>query len=139
MRFQRVLADATAPADFAQLPNRLSTNGGLRAHLRADGGAIGYRADALDLEPIVTVAVVVIEAIVFRAEQAALRHEQVQETVVVVVAPGATNGNANVLQSPTRKDPREGGVALSVRERIYVDIMFHAEDRDQQMDESIRV
>src|SRR5437667_8427292 len=104
MRFERVRVDATAGADLPQLPKRLSGNGGLRPHLRADGRPIRYCADAFDLEPIVLVAVVAIEAIVLRAADGhALAYEHVQETIVVVFAPGATRGIANVIHTPHRK------------------------------------
>src|SRR5437867_302524 len=140
MRFQRVLADPHAPADFAQLPKRLSADGGLHAYLRADGRAIGNSADALDFEPIVRVAVVAIQGVVFGADDPAVRYEQIQETVIVVVAPGATYGIGNVLHRTAAKNPREGTVAIVVIESISAGILSNAGSRrHKQIDEPIIV
>src|SRR3989442_1621972 len=111
MRFQRVLADAHAPADFSQLPKRLSADGGLHAHLRADGRAIGHSADALDLEPIVVVGVVVIQGVVFGADDPAVRYEQIQETVVVIVPPRGAGAKPAIGDDAAGGDLLEGTAA----------------------------
>ncbi len=120
MRFQRILIERGAGVDFAQLPQGLSTNGCLHSDFGPNGRAVGNGAHQFEFEPAITVAVVAIEAIGYRAAFPASGQEQVQETVVVVVAPCATHGISSVVvHKAAGKYPGEGAVAIVVIEIIY--------------------
>src|SRR6185503_17552616 len=64
LRTQIVLSTESAAAgNLAELPERPAADGGADADFGADGSAIGYAAFALDGEPVIRVAVVVVEEI----------------------------------------------------------------------------
>src|SRR6266487_4875491 len=97
MSFQWIRIERGAGVHFAQLPHGLSTNGCLHSDFGPNGRAVGNGAHQFEFEPTITVAVVAIEAIGYRAAFPASGYDQVQETVVVVVAPGATHGISIVV------------------------------------------
>ena len=86
-----VVLRPVASGYLARLPNRLPAYGRLHADLRADGRSVGGRAHQLDHDPVVAVAVVVIQEFIVSRSSG---DKQIQETVVIIVTPGTSKGEA---------------------------------------------
>ena len=79
-----ILTCITAAArDLAHLPARLARDCCLHANLRSKAGPIGDTPGALDDQPIIAVSVVAVEKIILIIQ---IRHEQIEESIVVVVS-----------------------------------------------------
>ncbi len=84
----------SASVDFAQLPELLALDGGQHPHFGSNPRPVRNRADALDFQPGIAVAVVVVEEILDQGTGVGPgRDQQIQEPVVVIVDPAAESAS----------------------------------------------
>src|SRR6266496_2058869 len=114
MRGQRGSAESISVADCAQLPHLLASNLRLNAHLGTNGRAVGNRPDQLYLEPLVAVGVVPIEEIVLSV----VGHEEVEESIVVVIAPPALVGISSIVDEAAGRDARESAITVVAIKKV---------------------
>src|SRR4030095_13718530 len=113
-----ILTRITAAAgDLAHLPALQARDCRLHANLRSEAGPIGNATGTLDDQPIIAVSVVAVEKIILIIQ---IRHEQIEESIVVVVSPGAAITNGAVICQAARGDFREGTVAIVMVEKIIL-------------------
>ena len=116
LRHQAVTIIFAIPAgDLAHLPAPRSGNGCLDPDLRPDGGAIGNGAHAFDPNPMVAVTVIMVEKIVLPGT---FRHKQIEEAVIVVIAPNAANGIASVCHDVAAKNFAERPITVVAIKKV---------------------
>src|SRR5437660_1424517 len=86
----------TAAADFAHLPESASLDGRFHPHLGADGRPIGNSPYESELSPAIAVAVVTKQQVRRYSVQAA-GDDQIEKSVVVVIAPRTTPSRTDLI------------------------------------------
>src|SRR5262245_29669005 len=90
----------------------------LHADFRADGVAVRCGADATNLKPGVRVAVVPVKKI--GPAPLPIGHEQIEKTVVVVIAPRAAGGIPAIVDDAAGGHFAERAVAVVVIESVVL-------------------
>jgi len=133
MTEQTGLAEAGAAGDFAELPGFLSAQRGLHPYSGADAVAVRRRADASHLEPVITVPVVPVEEI--RTAALPVGDEEVEEAIIIIIAPGRARRVASIIHHAAGCDLRERTITIVVVERF----VLTARVRRKQIEKSIVV
>src|SRR5882724_4282824 len=136
-----------AAGDGPELPATLATVESLHTHLSPDCGPVGHGAHQLHVQPGVAVAIVVIEKRrLWRGSKCPLRDKEIQEAVVVVVAPaGALALGDEIRHQPAVGHFRERAVAVVVVEEVVgvwwtqVGIGIAVTNGHEEIDEAIVV
>src|SRR5262245_13163378 len=96
------------------LPRGLSVGHRPDAYFGADGGSIGYASLTSESDPLVAVAVVQIEGVLFRRLVLEVGNVQIRESVVIKIPPGHASAFAVVIDEAASRDTRERAVAFVV-------------------------
>src|SRR6266496_1842200 len=108
-----ILAPVIAPTgNLPHLPEGFSANGRFQAHLCANRRAVRHSPDELKIGPVVAIAIVPVEKVVFAFGGPTVGNEQVEKTVVVVVTPGAPSRVAKVVYKTAGTDFGERPVPI---------------------------
>ena len=118
VRSQVILALATAAArNLAELPHDLPPDRRFDPDFGADGGAVRKGPDQFEVDPVIAIAVVVIEKISL-AGKISVRHIQIQEPVVVVIAPSRGDGLDGFIDGSGVGDFGKCAIAVVVEEKV---------------------
>src|SRR5262245_17568126 len=93
MRADVILTINRTGANLAHLPKGLAVDGSFYPHLGGDGGAVRARANRFEDDPMIGVAVVSKEAVLYGTVIGILTaHNEVEEAIVVEIAPRRAPG-----------------------------------------------
>src|SRR5438105_974881 len=113
-----ILATTVAAAgDIAHLPQNFASDLCFHPDFRANCGPVGVRSDELESNPIVTIAVVPVEEVgllMGSNGKASVGNEQIKETVVVIISPGAALSLSPIADETAFGDFSESAVAVVV-------------------------
>src|SRR5438552_14116024 len=107
-------AKTAATGNLTQLPEGLAADGCLRTNLGADRRSVRDRADEPEVQPRVAVAIVSIEEVVRALPYKAVGDEQIQEAVIVVIAPNRAAAIAQIVNEAAGSDLSECAVPILV-------------------------
>ena len=108
----------------------------MHANLGSDRGAIGNAPGALNHQPVVAVSIVAVEQIVLPVQ---IGDEQIEETIVVIVSPGAPISNGAVIDEASRRDFREGAIPVVMVKKIVLARAARRAVGDEKIEEPIIV